>query len=32
MEGGVVVESGSPSEVLTNPRHERTQAFLSQVL
>jgi polar amino acid transport system ATP-binding protein len=32
MDGGVVVESGSPSEVLTNPRHERTQAFLSQVL
>ncbi|RCV51115.1 amino acid ABC transporter ATP-binding protein [Marinitenerispora sediminis] len=32
MDGGVVVESGSPSDVLTNPRHERTQAFLSKVL
>jgi polar amino acid transport system ATP-binding protein len=32
MDAGVVVESGSPSEVLTNPRHERTKAFLSQVL
>ncbi|MBA3809504.1 MAG: amino acid ABC transporter ATP-binding protein [Solirubrobacterales bacterium] len=32
MDGGVVVESGAPAEVLTNPRHERTQAFLSKVL
>jgi polar amino acid transport system ATP-binding protein len=32
MDGGVVVESGDPSEVLANPRHERTQAFLSKVL
>jgi polar amino acid transport system ATP-binding protein len=32
MDGGVVVESGPPSEVLANPRHERTQAFLSKVL
>ncbi|WP_275942290.1 amino acid ABC transporter ATP-binding protein [Streptomyces spiramenti] len=32
MDGGVVVESGHPREVLTNPRHERTQAFLSKVL
>jgi len=32
MDGGVVVESGDPREVLTNPRHERTQAFLSKVL
>ncbi|MFG2887758.1 ectoine/hydroxyectoine ABC transporter ATP-binding protein EhuA, partial [Streptomyces sp. NPDC048297] len=29
---GVVVESGHPREVLTNPRHERTQSFLSKVL
>jgi polar amino acid transport system ATP-binding protein len=28
----VVVESGSPSEVISNPRHERTKAFLAQVL
>ena len=32
MDGGVVVESGPPVEVLANPRHERTQAFLSKVL
>ena len=32
MDDGVVVESGVPSEVLSNPQHERTQAFLSKVL
>jgi polar amino acid transport system ATP-binding protein len=32
MDGGVVVESGRPSEVLSSPRHERTRAFLSKVL
>src|SRR5947209_3465960 len=32
MDAGVVVEAGSPSEVLSNPQHERTQAFLSKVL
>ena len=32
MDDGLVVESGSPDEVLTAPRHERTQAFLSKVL
>jgi polar amino acid transport system ATP-binding protein len=32
MDGGVVVESGSPAAVLANPRHERTRAFLSKVL
>jgi len=32
MDGGVVVESGDPREVLANPKHERTQAFLSKVL
>lgn len=32
MDGGVVVESGDPREVLTNPQHQRTQAFLSKVL
>jgi polar amino acid transport system ATP-binding protein len=32
MDGGVVVESGDPDEVLTNPQHQRTQAFLSKVL
>ncbi|MEV6121417.1 MULTISPECIES: amino acid ABC transporter ATP-binding protein [unclassified Streptomyces] len=32
MDGGVVVESGSPRDVLTDPQHERTRAFLSKVL
>ncbi|MGY1437917.1 amino acid ABC transporter ATP-binding protein [Streptomyces reniochalinae] len=32
MDGGVVVESGDPREVLSNPRHERTKSFLSKVL
>jgi polar amino acid transport system ATP-binding protein len=32
MDDGVVVESGPPREVLTNPRHERTRAFISKVL
>ncbi len=32
MDAGVVVESGHPREVLSNPQHERTQAFLSKVL
>ncbi|TFB68489.1 amino acid ABC transporter ATP-binding protein [Cryobacterium sp. Hz9] len=32
MDGGVVVESGVPTEVLANPQHERTRAFLSKVL
>ncbi|WP_433237478.1 amino acid ABC transporter ATP-binding protein [Streptosporangium sp. CA-135522] len=32
MDDGVVVEAGHPREVLTNPRHERTKAFLSKVL
>jgi polar amino acid transport system ATP-binding protein len=32
MDGGVIVEQGDPREVLANPRHERTRAFLSRVL
>lgn len=32
MDGGVIVESGTPREVLANPRQERTRAFLSKVL
>jgi polar amino acid transport system ATP-binding protein len=32
MDGGKVVEAGHPRDVLTNPQHERTQAFLSKVL
>jgi polar amino acid transport system ATP-binding protein len=32
MDDGVVVESGRPDQVLSNPRHERTKTFLSKVL
>ena len=32
MDGGVVVEQGAPREVIGNPQHERTRAFLSKVL
>ena len=29
MDGGVILEEGNPREVLADPQHERTQAFLS---
>ena len=32
MDGGVVVEEGPPSQLLDNPQHERTHAFLQSVL
>jgi ABC-type polar amino acid transport system ATPase subunit len=32
MDGGVVVESGPPGELLGKPQQERTRAFLSKVL
>ncbi|MGI8920462.1 MAG: amino acid ABC transporter ATP-binding protein [Solirubrobacteraceae bacterium] len=32
MDDGVVVETGSPREVLSAPRHERTKTFLAKVL
>jgi polar amino acid transport system ATP-binding protein len=32
MDDGVVVEHGSPDQVLLNPQHERTRSFLSKVL
>ncbi|MFD0819314.1 amino acid ABC transporter ATP-binding protein [Micromonospora zhanjiangensis] len=32
MDGGVVVESGRPRDVIAEPRHERTKAFLAKVL
>ena len=31
MDGGVVVEQGPPQEVINNPKHERTQSFLSRI-
>jgi polar amino acid transport system ATP-binding protein len=32
MDGGIIVEEGAPTEVLSDPQHERTQSFLSKVL
>ncbi len=32
MDNGVIVEAGKPREVLSDPQHERTKAFLSKVL
>jgi len=32
MDGGVIVETGTPRDVLANPKHERTKVFLSKVL
>jgi polar amino acid transport system ATP-binding protein len=32
MDGGVVVESGPPQHVLSNPQHQRTRDFLAKVL
>jgi polar amino acid transport system ATP-binding protein len=32
MDEGMIIESGPPKEVLSSPRHERTQLFLSRIL
>jgi polar amino acid transport system ATP-binding protein len=32
MDGGVIVEQGTPAQVFGNPKHVRTQDFLSKVL
>lgn len=32
MDGGVVVEEGSPEEILKRPSHERTRRFLTRIL
>ena len=32
MDEGLVIEAGDPRQVLTDPQHERTRAFLSKVL
>jgi polar amino acid transport system ATP-binding protein len=32
MDGGVIVEAGDPREIISNPQHERTRAFLANVL
>lgn len=31
MDGGVIVEEGSPSDILNDPQHPRTRSFLSRV-
>lgn len=30
MDGGVIVEDGTPQQVINNPQAERTKAFLSR--
>jgi glutamine transport system ATP-binding protein len=32
MDGGVIVEEGTPSDIFDQPKHERTKLFLSKVL
>ena len=32
MDGGVIVEEGTPEQVVGAPRHERTRTFLARVL
>jgi len=32
MDAGQIVEQGPPHEVLDNPQHQRTKAFLSKVV
>jgi polar amino acid transport system ATP-binding protein len=32
MDGGSIVEEGTPDTIFTNPSHERTQLFLSKIL
>ncbi|GAB7080123.1 amino acid ABC transporter ATP-binding protein [Megalodesulfovibrio paquesii] len=32
MDGGQIIEEGAPQDFFSNPRHERTQAFLREIL
>ena len=32
MDGGYIVEEGTPTDVFSNPKEERTKAFLSKIL
>jgi polar amino acid transport system ATP-binding protein len=32
MDEGVIVEAGTPAEVISNPQHARTKAFMSKIL
>ena len=31
MDGGVIVEQGSPEQLFRDPQHERTRSFLQQI-
>ncbi|SNR97436.1 amino acid ABC transporter ATP-binding protein, PAAT family [Anaerovirgula multivorans] len=32
MDGGVIIEEGTPQEIFNNPRHPRTRQFLNQII
>ena len=32
MDGGLIIEEGTPEQVLKNPQQERTRSFLNKVL
>jgi polar amino acid transport system ATP-binding protein len=32
MDGGIIIEDGSPDQLLDHPKHERTKSFLNSVL
>jgi general L-amino acid transport system ATP-binding protein len=32
MDAGQIIESGTPADFFGNPQHERTRAFLKQIL
>ena len=32
MDGGIVLEEGTPSEIFDNPKEERTKEFFSKIL
>ena len=32
MDGGIILEQGTPTEIFDSPKNERTKSFLSKVL
>ena len=32
MDGGIILEQGTPAEIFDSPKNERTKSFLSKVL
>jgi polar amino acid transport system ATP-binding protein len=32
MDEGVIIETGTPADVISNPKQERTKAFMSKIL